>query len=225
MFPPVYIRMPLLICYMDRRTVLRTVGAGVTIGLAGCPGSNDSSSVRSENTSTPTNTTGPTETASPTQTPEPKFSTNGNDSSLINKPIQELTLTKNELPSGYSLSSESRNESGEQIRAKLTKAFDKGDNAIRTQTSLFESISTSKSMFDFWSLDKIMGGNIEIQNKESLNIAVESQFESSQIKESYVDFIKFRDANAFSFILWLTLSKREMAKIANLTVKMHQKWR
>lgn len=224
---------------MNRRAVLRAIGAGVTVGLAGCSGNGNEgtgnggdsdgsgSSGRTETaTSTPTDTAEPTETASPTptKTPESQFSTQGNDSELIDKSPESLVLTESDIPrDNYSLDG---TQGGKDSFGKFFKPED-GDAQLWAEVEVYDDVSTAKNMYSTLTHERHVGGSPNERRDEELDIGVESHFSSGSFDDnSYTSYIRLRDANVFGFLSWNGTDELiELQEIGSLAVAMHQKWR
>lgn len=224
---------------MNRRAVLRAIGAGVTVGLAGCSGNGNGgtgngggsdgrgSSGRTEPaTSTSTDTAEPTETASPTptQTPESQFSTQGNDSELIDKSPESLVLTESEIPrANYSLDG---TQGGEDSFGKFFEP-ENGDAQLWIEVEIYDDVSTAEARYSHVTHERHVGGSPNEGRDEELDIGVESHFSSGTFDDnSYTSYIRLRDANVFGFLSWFTSDELiELQEIGSLAVTMHQKWR
>lgn len=236
---------------MDRRTLLRAVGVGVTVGSAGCSGGGDgsggdggdgssdgSSGGPGTATTTPTNTAKPTETASPTstQTPESRYSTVGDDSALIEQgSLHFLTVSGLPVDGNWELM---RPASEPTARAYRQKKFDmeSEETLLRINLSLgyTQSVSEAKSNYSGF-LNEHTAGNYE--NVRSLDIGVECDvLQSNTIGTTEKDgatWIVFRDANVAGTAAYVRVSKIEddgtkmptVDETAPVAVEQHRKIR
>jgi len=221
---------------MHRRDVLQAIGTGVTIGLAGCSGNGNGNGGDSDvsgssggpetATSTPTDTADPTETPSPTptQTSESQFSTQGNDSELIDKSAESLVLTESEIPrDNYSLDS---TQGGEDSFGKFFES-EGGSAELWIQAEIYDDVSAAEERYSYVTHERHVGGSPSEGRDKELDIGIESHFSSGTFDDnSYTSYIRIRDANAFGFLSWFTSDELiELQEIGSLAVTMHQKWR
>lgn len=236
---------------MNRRAVLRVVGAGVTIGVAGCSGNGNegtgdggdsdgggSSGGTETATTTPTNTMESTETTSPTptQTSESQFSTDGDDSTLIEQSsLQFLTISELPVDGNWEVT---RPASEPTARVNREKKFDIESEETLSRISLTlsysQSVSDAESNYSGF-LSEYTSGDYE--NVRSLGIGVECDvLQSSTIGTTENDggtWIVFRDANVVGAAAYIRGSKTgddeikmpSVDETAPIAVEQHRKIR
>lgn len=222
----------------SRRTLLASVGAISTMAIAGCSGggpdgavtdSTDSQSEQTNNTDQSDNDTDSEETSSVTET-EPQFSTEGNDSELIDQPVDQLLLSVDDLPgSGW-----------EETEGSGDITFERDNSSGNTETIFisideYDNVSDAEAYYDNISLSPLQTGTGEAQESRELEIAVESTWYSGtgttgSEKGISVDLIKIRDANVSGFIYWGVTGTQEanavtLQQIGELAVTWHEQWR
>lgn len=210
----------------SRRTVLRAVGAGATVALAGCSGNGQDgpSNGETEPGDTENETT---ETQGSSTETEPQFSTDGDDSELIEMSADELPLlTVSDLPEGeWEVTTESSNQ--------ITFERDSDPDvrrSIEAAAYVDESVSDAESNYSGFITEYTRG---RYENIRSLEIGVESNVLQKSRETSKQTWIAFRDANAIGTVLWWNgvtsegpnISQPSWEETAELAVALHQKWR
>lgn len=205
-----------------RRTILRAVGAGATVALAGCSGSERDEPGNEENGAED----GENE-ATETQETEPQFSTDGTDSELIGMSADELPLlTVSDLPEGeWEINSESSSEIRfERDSEPNVRTF------VEASAYVNESVPEAKSNYSGFMSEYTRG---RYENIRSLDIAVKSDVLQMSRETSKQTWIVFRDANAMGTVLRWNAATEEGTNVpqpsweetAELAVTLHQKWR
>lgn len=225
--------------------MLTAVGTGATIALAGCSGNSQdgdgSGEDEPENTTaepetsaepTQTETTTARETATPTET-EPQFSTEGNDSELIDRPTGELNLEMSDLPGNNWETMEAPVLSG--VERQSNRGFLREEDRFEglfSIVALVENVGDCRELYNHYNIQRITGG-LEPDESRELDIAVGSQwsfteYEPSQDEYDQAEFhlLKLRDANGFGTIQWRRFRDSiPISAIGELGVTMHEKWR
>lgn len=221
---------------ISRRRVLAGVGAGATIALAGCSGNSQdgdgSGEDEPENTTaepetssepTQTETTTARETETPTET-ESQFSTEGNDSELIDKSAAELVLTDEDLDN-YS-TPEMSGERGDSADSAYRNFERNGESAFRVDVFVLDGVSEAEVRYNRTTLERIAGASPSNLQRRQLDIAVESEYTAGNFDENHIILVKFRDANAVGSVTWGTSEDSvSLQEIGEIAVEMHEKWR
>lgn len=228
---------------LSRRQMLLAAGPGITVSLAGCtggdsPSDNENSDPSMTDTATPTQGKTPTttQTSDPaTTTTSAEFSSEGDDSVLIEKSPKQLTLTKADLPGdgwtgGTSVTDET--DSREVWRRSFKRETAEGTvEQIINEVQIWNKISQAKHTYDRLSLSNHAGGISEPDKSQELSIGVESEWSFAQAAQTYFNYLRIRDANAFSYIDYIQESGDEdftpagLQETGSLGVVVHQKWR
>lgn len=230
---------------ISRRRMLTAVGAGATVALAGCSGNSQDDSGNGENepedtqaeTESPTeNTESETVESQDTETPtetESRFSTEGNNSELIDRPTGELNLEMSDLPGNNWETMGAPVLSG--VERQSNRGFlREGDRfeGLFSIVILIENVDDCRELYNHYNIQRITGG-LEPDESRELGIAVSSQwsfteYEPSQDEYDQAEFhlLKLRDANGFGTIQWRRYGDSiPISAIGALGVTMHEKWR
>lgn len=225
---------------ISRRQVLTVVSAGTAAALAGCSGNgqDDSGNGENEPEDTQTETESPTEetesetieaqdTETPTET-ESQFSTDGNDSELIDKSPEELLITEEDIPiDGYSLSDTQSNESDPATTAKKEFTLNE-ETLLEVVVEVYEEVSQAKTRYGQLTYSNHLGAG-DPDNSQELDIGVRSQFASGSFDGGSASMIRLRDANVFALLSWRSVNESreplELETLGEIAVTMHGTWR
>ncbi|WP_303703868.1 hypothetical protein [Haloquadratum walsbyi] len=196
-----------------RKLVVSLITAG-TVAIAGCSGS---------------------ETQSAEQQRE--FSTTGNDSQLIQSPVDELTLTTEDLP-GSDWEQE-QDESGADATFAMqafSKPTPKSYVGVLFNIRKKPDVSAAKDGYEPITPEYLIGSSVREAESRELNVGVASELYSwdgeNGVGPGYL--IKIRDANVFCHLFWtvrpsdgeyLPADPVSLDQMGQLAVTIHTKWR
>lgn len=201
----------------NRRTILRTAGAGLVATFAGCSSSD-------ENRNEPASDPSPTETARTTET-----SSTPERRDPIDKTPEELLITVDDIPKdGYN------RFSYDKWNPQFRKIFDGPNNAARlfVQVNIYDSISKSASHYTSKAISDVWSQISSPDESNELNLAVEGKYSLGKFRRAgndydrYVSFVKFRDANIYGQLMWaINRQPIESEIVENVAETMYGRWR
>jgi hypothetical protein len=204
---------------MQRRTLLSTLSTVGAVTIVGCIGGGDE---------------------------DPQFSTEGNDSELIQSAPEELILTVEDLPGNRwkQQSSVANQRIARQVFRRPTSQDSTETEGIILSVKKATEVSTAEERYAKMNPEYLTGQTVEPDESRELAIGVESMFYAwqssmfyawqSKDQEETQNLLKMRDANVFCRLLWVvTGGPKEsipadsvtLEQIGTLGVTVHQKWR
>lgn len=197
--------------FMQRRTLLSTLSTVGAVTIVGCIGGGDE---------------------------DPQFSTEGNDSELIQSAPEELILTVEDLPGNRwkQQSSVANQRIARQVFRRPTSQDSTETEGIILSVKKATEVSTAEERYAKMNPEYLTGQTVEPDESRELAIGVESMFYAWQSKdqEETQNLLKMRDANVFCRLLWVVMGGPEesipadsvtLEQIGTLGVTVHQKWR
>jgi hypothetical protein len=207
-----YLRVGVRVELMKRRKLVVSLITAGTVAIAGCSGS---------------------ETQSAEQQRE--FSTTGNDSKLIQSPVDDLTLTTEDLPG----SDWEQNRSGADATFAMqgfSKPTTESYVAVLFNIRKKPDVSAATDGYEPITPEYLTGSSVGETESRELNVGVASELYSwdgeNGVGPGYL--IKIRDANVFCHLLWavrpsdgeyLPEDPVSLDQMGQLAVTIHTKWR
>ncbi len=198
---------------MERRTLLSSLLTAGTVAIAGCSGNQTQSDEQETN-----------------------FSTEGNDSKLIQSPVEDFTLTTEDLPgSGWQQDNSVANDGfARQVFSRSTSQ--NNIEGITFDLRKESDVPAAKERYTQSSPETFLGQAVDSEDTQELDIGIESVAYSwyDENAQMPLNMMKIRDANVFSRLVWTVVGSEDnsvsedpvtLEQIGKLGVTIHEKWR